>query len=83
MNGASPSIAREQTGGSSESGTGHNPYPGLVNAGYLVGLSESGQGTNPYPNFAPGFLPIPAAAFTGRLEIGDPLFVSTTDGSEL
>jgi hypothetical protein len=81
--GANPTDGVERIHGSSEPGTGMNPYPGFLNADFSFGSNESGQGTNPYPNHTPGFLPFLAAAFTGRPEPGDPLFVSTADGPEL
>lgn len=43
-----------------------------------------GQGTNPYPTFQPGYMPplFPVIG-GGRLEPGDPLYTSPTDGPEL
>jgi len=83
IGGANPTDGVERMHGSSELGTGTNPYPGFLNADFSFRSNESGQGMNPYPNHMPGFLLFPTAAFAGRLEPGNPLIVSTADGPEL
>jgi len=68
--GADATIGPEQTSGSNSSGTRSQGQSG-------AGLQGQSQG------IPPGFLNFPFAATMGRPELGDALYVSTSNGPEL